>query len=292
VTDTILTPYIAAPVTGATGTGYFNGSQYSGTVEWEKTAGGGAHSGPFTAAAAYTAMVRLTAHADYTFDGLQAGSFTHDSGANGTPAFAIDGADSTKGTVTIEFAETDKRPISGPINLTPYLPAPAAGTMPAAALTVPAGSPFTGAVAWKETGGSTLSGNFEVETEYTAMVTLTPAPGYEFASGIAFDHTGGTKVDQAVEANGTGATLAVDFAGLPYVIDCFGSDDTTANSARILMAARKAVTTTAANPLEIDLSPGRKRFPRDSPLPRILPVPVRWSSTGPCGLKPAAPAQS
>jgi hypothetical protein len=178
VGDKDLGPYIPAPAAGAVGISYFTASQYSGTVAWTKTGGNTPHKGPFEANTKYTAAVRLTPAMGYTLTGLEAGGFTHD-GADTTDAAPI-AYNAEEGQVTVKFAVTAKRPISGILNLNPYLPAPAAGETPVTALAVPAGSPFTGTVAWTKTGETTPhTVAFAAGTAYTAAVSLTPNPGYD-----------------------------------------------------------------------------------------------------------------
>jgi hypothetical protein len=78
-------------------------------------------------------------------------------------------------------------PVSGPVDLTLYLPAP-----------VPDGTPVTsflagtynGAVAWFISGGAAHSGLFQAGTAYTANVTLTPAPGYVFGDSVQVIYDG------------------------------------------------------------------------------------------------------
>jgi hypothetical protein len=115
------------------------------------------------------------------------------------------------------FAPTAKTLINGPINLDLYLPAPAAGAQPAAALAVPMGSPFTGgAVTWKK-GNNNHTGAFAANTAYTATVTLIPAEGYTFdggASSVTHSKSSGTDV----EANGDNRTVTIDFVKTPAMM--------------------------------------------------------------------------
>jgi hypothetical protein len=201
VTGTDLTLVIPAPVTGASGIGSVNAAEYTGTVTWEKTAGG-AYTAPFAAETAYTATVNLQVRTGYTFTGIGAGSFTHN---KGTPSFAIETSDSTKGVVTIPFAATAKHTISGTLDLTSYFTAPAAGGTPVTALT---GSNFTGTVSWNPNDLT-----FDEFKPYTATVTLTPDTGYEFAPNIGFTHSGGT-VGSKSDAGGGKVAVPVNFAAL------------------------------------------------------------------------------
>jgi hypothetical protein len=206
VTGTDLTLPIPAPVPGAPGIVTVNATEYTGTVTWTKTAGGG-HSGPFAAGTEYTATVSLTARTGYTFKGIAngTGSFTH---SNGTPNFAINGSDPAKGTVRIEFTATAKHAISGILNLTPYFPAPAVGATPVTVLTIPPGSTFTGGINWNPSHPS-----FKEGQAYTAMVTLNPETGYAFAPDITFAYAGGT-VGSKSDAGGGKAAVPIAFSAI------------------------------------------------------------------------------
>jgi hypothetical protein len=181
VTQTILTSYIPAPVTGASGISYFNASQYSGNVTWKK--GSTPHSGPFAADTVYTAVVTLTPHSGYTFQGMANNAFTY-AGATQTSADNY----VTSYVVELTFNATTKIPISGSIDLTLYLPAPVRGAQPVTVLGVPVGSSFTGSVTWSPSGSSPWY--FAPDTAYTATVTLTPSAGYTFVGGApSFTHS-------------------------------------------------------------------------------------------------------
>jgi hypothetical protein len=209
---TDLTPYIPAPVTGATGIGYFNAPQYGGTVAWK--AGDNPHSGPFAAGTDYTATVSLTPAAGYTFTGVDSFTYTGASSVLYTSGSSV---------VTINFPTLDKILISGPIDLTLYLPAPAAGAQPVTALAVPVGSPFTGGTVtwmWKEPGKSGVhSGAFAANTAYTATVSLSPAAGYTF-DGLAADsfihsQSDGTPV---FAVDGANRTVTINFVKTPVTL--------------------------------------------------------------------------
>ena len=78
------------------------------------------------------------------------------------------------------------------LDLTPFIPAPAAGATPVRSFA--AGS-FVGIVDWTEGGvvnGSTVTGVFRAETAYRAGVTLYPMEGYTFTGGAGFSYAGET----------------------------------------------------------------------------------------------------
>jgi hypothetical protein len=171
----------------------------------------------------------------------------------------VDDADFTKGTVTIGFAETAKLRITGPYDLTQYFQPPLIGA--AAALAIPSQFPFTGAgISWTPAHAS-----FQEGQAYTATVTMTPNPGYTLTgvAGNSFTHTGASSVAYASGSN----VVTISFAALPLVIESFGSADTTPNSARKLMAARKDdASITDTNPLVIDLPAGTETITAGSHL--------------------------
>jgi hypothetical protein len=204
VTETNLAPYIPKPVTDGTPVSYFTAStnQYTGSVAWKKTGDANVHAGLFAAGTAYTAVVSLHPAAGYTLEGLNPNSFTY-TGASSVIY------DETAGTVTVEFGETDERPITGVFDLTPYLPAPVAGATPAASsgLHLPM-APFTGTVTWKQ-GTSLHTGAFAAGTAYTVEVALTPHSGYTLTglTNNSFIHTGASSVDYTAGS----ATVTVYF---------------------------------------------------------------------------------
>jgi hypothetical protein len=200
-----LTPYLTVPVTGAmpaTGDLHLPLAPFTGKVAWKKTGAPDVHAGLFAAGTAYTATVSLEdIAAGYTLDGFT-GSFIH-TGAPAPPVYH-------PGTraVTVEFAATVKRVIGGILSLNPYLPAPVVRAQPAAALTVPPGSPFAGAVSWIPADSI-----FQEGEAYTATVTLEPAADYEFAPDIAFAYVGGT-VGSKSDAGGGKVAVPIAFPAL------------------------------------------------------------------------------
>ena len=96
VSATDLTELVPAPVPGQSPvTTAINETQYTGTIEWFDE-DDNPFSGTFIINQHYTAIVTLTAQSDYSFDGIDADSFTHAGAAS-----VINAAGS--GTVTITF---------------------------------------------------------------------------------------------------------------------------------------------------------------------------------------------
>jgi hypothetical protein len=208
VTDLVLDTYIPKPVTGRTPKTRVDESQYTGTVEWTKTAGGASHAGLFAANTAYTATVRLIAKSGFTFDGVVADTFTHTGAPGGVSNAAGTGSAIT---VTIDFPETAGMPVTD-LDLTYNVIAPTENAIPVTGFDRPQ---YTGAAAWKKTlDNAPHSGFFEINTAYTATVTLTAKTGYTF-NGIAanaFIHGGAdTSVMPSNPAApaGTGGTIIV-----------------------------------------------------------------------------------
>jgi hypothetical protein len=244
VTQTNLTNLLGTPVTGATGTGYFNAPQYSGTVAWTVT-GGSAHTGPFAATTAYTATVSLNAAAGYTFQGLP-GPFTHSDGINSTPNFTIDNNDSTKGTVRIDFPATEAALVTQ-TNLTGLLDTPVTGQPLKTTIYT---DQYFGTVKWEyNQGGNNWlkeeGGFFAPKKKYRAKISLTLLPGYTLPDGNPFTHGSPQKQDIKVSGNtvtvefkATGTALVTDYNLEHYVprpaagqirVDSVARTDLTAN---------------------------------------------------------------
>jgi hypothetical protein len=170
-------------------------AEYTGTIAW-KTGETSFTGGTFAASTAYTAVVTLTPKPGYTFTGVTANAFSY-AGANPVTNDANDSV------VTVVFAATAAT--VSETNLTTLFDAPAAGGTPAAALT--ATDQYTGTIAWKVGAGDFSGGTFAAGTVYTAVVTLTPKPGYTFAgvTANAFSYAGATSVTNG--ANGSVATV-------------------------------------------------------------------------------------
>jgi hypothetical protein len=264
VDDTVLTLCIPKPVTGAVPVSSFTAfsGQYAGSVAWKKTGDANVHIGLFAADTAYTATVSLYPAAGYTLAGVGAGDFIHDGAALDPDSVSYD--ENTK-TVTVNFRETDKIPISGPLDLSPHIPKPVTGVTGTGSVST---SQYTGTVAWTETnGGASHAGPFAEGTAYTATVTLTPAAGYTF-TGVAdnaFTHTGAS-----VAYTSGDNVVAVSFAATEFQVLVWGSSPATPNSARKLMKARRDdPSITQATPLVIDLPAGTETVTADSTLDSV-----------------------
>jgi hypothetical protein len=205
-----LTPYLAKPVSGGTPMPAIYTSQYTGTVSWSPAGG------LFAAGTAYTATITMTPAAGYTFTGVAANSFDHD----GASSVVYD-ADSN--VVTIAFDAKDNFLISGPIELSLNLPAPAAGAYPETDLYVTYGTPFNGTVEWKK-GDAPHVGAFAANTAYTAMVTLIPATGYTFDSGVGpVTHIKSDGIPEFA-ADGENLTVTINFKKTPATMIGYGID--------------------------------------------------------------------
>ena len=93
-----------APVTGGTPVTSFEGTQYSGSIDWNPSM-----SGVFAANTVYTATVTLTAKAGYTFSGVESSAFSHGS-LHGTGAAG-------SGVLTLVFGSTGGGPGTGSLNV-------------------------------------------------------------------------------------------------------------------------------------------------------------------------------
>jgi hypothetical protein len=74
VTDSVLTGFFTAPVTGTTAAVSFDASQYTGAIAWTPAIPG---DGKFAGGAAYTAVITLTAKPGFTFTGVPANFFSY-----------------------------------------------------------------------------------------------------------------------------------------------------------------------------------------------------------------------
>jgi hypothetical protein len=170
--DVDLFPAIPRPADNAAPVRAFVTPEYMGTVAWTEN-GGGAF-GVFRAGNSYTADVTLYAREGYAFKGTE--RISYDSVPVEPDPVYQDGTF----TLTIQFSQSlDGGPWVvtpddlGSVNLTAYIPAPVAGATPVRSF---AAKGFVGIVVWKE-GDPAL---FQVNTAYTADVTLYAAAGYTF----------------------------------------------------------------------------------------------------------------
>ncbi|WP_243136695.1 leucine-rich repeat protein [Acetobacterium paludosum] len=93
---------------------------------------------------------------------------------------------------------------------------PFAGRTPAASFAVMlpnnATREYSGAVAWTETGTTMPVTTFDGSKAYTATMTLTADPGYQFAAGTTFSVAGADSVATAIGDYGLTATVTANFA--------------------------------------------------------------------------------
>jgi len=179
-----VTPPVAGamPVTRITDT-----EQYTGVVMWQPT-----FSGTFDYNTQYTAVIILNPKEGYTYEGVAANFFT--------VAGAISVTNDANGRqIRAVFPATDAAPptvidIPSIAGVTP----PAGGATPVTSITET--EQFSGTVTWQPP----VSGTFDYDTEYTAIITLTPKEGYTLeglapdffnipgANSITFDSDKGT----------------------------------------------------------------------------------------------------
>jgi hypothetical protein len=197
--------YLPRPVSDGDPVWYISSDYYNGTVAW--TQSGVDHRGSFGANKVYTAVVTLKPAAGYTLDGLGADSFTHDGAASIT-------YDGDSRTVTIIFPNT-VTVVTGDMDLTLYLPAPAAGATPPQKLSVPSGSPFTGTVSWTDSNDETWdykTGKFKQGRSYTAALILSPDESHTLKELKSVRHNGAKSPDfQPVVYDETAGTVTATF---------------------------------------------------------------------------------
>ncbi|MDR2629834.1 MAG: carbohydrate-binding domain-containing protein [Spirochaetaceae bacterium] len=259
INDLNLTPYIAKPIGGGTPVMSFTGSQYSGIVNWKNTGTQEVLIGPFQPDTAYTAELALSPGSGYTFTGLGADAFIHSGAAAVTsPAGG--------GSVTLAFPPTAGAGSSTIVYdtiLTRLLPKPVNGVTPVTAIT---GSQYSGTVAW-----TPADSTFHLGVNYTAVLTLTAAPGYTF-TGIGpnvFSH--GDAPGTVTNPPGSGTvTIAFSTARPPsYSVMNFGPPEET-TSALALLKARSA----ANDQVFIELPPGSEPVPYGAALTHYVTSPA------------------
>ena len=198
VTDLDLSLLVTAPVTGeAPDTTPINETQYTGTIAWY-TGNTLFEGAVFAQNTVYSAIVTLTATAQYTFATLTAGSFTHDE-ADTVTSYA------NSGTVTIVFPTT-AREIVNHTDLAELINAPVAGQTPQSNVSH---AQYSGSIAWQTAAGTNLAGNFAPLTVYHATITLTAAADWTFAGFTAdFTYTG---ADVSQSASGDNVIVTIIF---------------------------------------------------------------------------------
>jgi hypothetical protein len=132
------------------------------------------------------ADITLTAKNGYAFDPevkfrYPAGVVTAQSNDD---THAEDPGRTQKRMVTVIYKAAAAPQSISSIDLTSYIPVPVNGDPPILSFFT---RNYGGTVVWRDTGGE-LHGAFQDHMDYTAEVTLTPAAGYAFASGLTFTH--------------------------------------------------------------------------------------------------------
>jgi hypothetical protein len=188
--DLDLTPYLPPPVTRATPVTSFAAPQYTGTVAWEETVTSLPLAGPFLPGTAYKAVVSLIAASGYVFTGIPitgSESFTH-SASSAAPVFTIDPVKPAKGTVVIEFNETELIPVSD-YNLRNYVPVPVEGQRPVTAVDR---AELGAVVTWYDASSVAIPNpdayTFVLGAVYQADITLTAKTGYTFNPAASFKY--------------------------------------------------------------------------------------------------------
>ena len=185
---------IAAPVYGETAaTAVTSTNQYDGIVSWSPALA----DGRFAAETSYTATIKLTAAAGYTFDGVAADFFTVAGAASVANAAG-------SGTVTATFPATGSvPPTTVDIAAIRGIAAPVYGETAATAVT--STNQYAGIVSWAP---ALVNGRFAANTEYTATIALTAAGGYTF-DGVAADFFTVAGAFSVANAAGSGTVTAV-----------------------------------------------------------------------------------
>ena len=157
-------PGVTAPVAGATGvTTITETAQYTGTVTWVPA------EDPFLGSQVYAATITLIPKAGFTLTGVAENFFT----VAGTSSPATNAVNS--GVVTAEFLETAAVVID--IEVIAGVTIPVKCETPVTMITATA--QYTGAVTWSGTPVA-----FAGAIVYTAIITLTPKPGFTL-TGVA-----------------------------------------------------------------------------------------------------------
>jgi hypothetical protein len=213
VSETNLSDLVTKPDTGvAAQTAFAGTAQYSGSISWAPPI---PEDGKFLPKTAYTATVELLAKTAYTFVGVGT-LFSHDVGSASQTAGTATGI-----TVSILFGatggtETDPGPVTA-LDLATAIAAPVTAETVVTTFTSPDPDQYTGAaVVWTDDSGTAAGAAFAGGTVYKAEVTLTPKPGYEFATAGGFVYAGAT-VTKTMHDNGT-ATVAVTFKPTDTVV--------------------------------------------------------------------------
>lgn len=148
---------VTAPVSGVAPVSTLIGtSEYSVTIAWNPA------DSLFVANTTYSAIITITPNPGYTLTGVPENFFTV-AGATATNA-------SSSGVVTAVFPRTESQPIS--IASITGVSAPTTGITPTTK--IPDTAEYTASIEWSPAIGTI----FEANTEYTAIITITPNSGY------------------------------------------------------------------------------------------------------------------
>jgi hypothetical protein len=230
ITNYDLQAYVPVPTAGAAPVKAVLGRQdLEVSVVW-RDSNGNDITGDLTAfeeGAVYQADITLKTKGDYAFDPAASFKYYPANAVTAQPDDNTDAANRSLSTVTYNPTAAPKL-IAASINLTKQVPKPVKGATPAASFSEPT---YSGTVAWYKTVGNTaLSGLFQGGTEYTALVTLTPAPGYVFPDKVTVEHddqgtpgdfepgTEPGKVLGSILFGGTEADILIDNVNLAYLI--------------------------------------------------------------------------
>jgi hypothetical protein len=212
-----LTPYISAPITGASPVTSFFAGNYGGTAAWTKTGDKELVAGLFQAETAYTAAVRLYPGAGYVFpeNGVEV---VHDRAQAGPVMFTGDSG-AVSGDLT--FGKTGTAVKVNDRSLTEKVPAPVPGKTPVTSFNAPQ---YDGVVEWGPSNAFLSQDTFQDGQPYEATVTLTAKEGWTFAgmdkSADAFIHTGAETVNNGDWAvTETGTTIDVTIVFRPFVFN-------------------------------------------------------------------------
>ena len=182
-----LTAVLSYPVLYAAKQTSFNAHEYTAEIEWYYAENSNAAiSGNFESFSAatfnngafyYRAIVTLDLKTGYTFDGLNADVFTHDY------AWSVKNpkGEGESLTVTVDFAKPIEQ-YSRPITMTSLMYVinmPISGELPQDRITdAQTGMQYEGGFTWSAGWQLGKDEKFEPDIRYTAIISLTPCPGY------------------------------------------------------------------------------------------------------------------
>jgi hypothetical protein len=182
ITNYDLQAYVPVPTAGAAVVKVVAGRQdLDASVVW-RDAGGNDITGSLTVfeeGAVYQADISLKAKGDYAFDSAASFKYYPVGAVGAQPDDNTDAANRSLSTVTYEQTATPKSIDTKP-DLTNSIPKPVTGGTPVMSFSE---GTYSGTVAWTITSGLFLPG-----MDYTATVTLYPAPGYVFPGTVQVIH--------------------------------------------------------------------------------------------------------